>query len=75
MAVAESLTITYGIDDTVKDVDERIQCVDMKVEGIDDKVLSVGSKVQSVDHKVGSVIEGELCRISLPPNLLSSLPG
>ena len=75
MAVAESLTITHGIDDTVKDVDEKIQGVDMKVEGIDDKVLSVDSKVQSVDHKVGSVIEGELYRISLPPSLFSSLPG
>ena len=34
--------------------------------GIDDKVLGV-------DHKIGSVVEGELRRISPPPNLPSAL--
>ena len=59
MAAAESLTITRGIDDTVKDVDERlegvderIQGVDIKVEGIDDRVLSVETKVKGIDDKV-----------------------
>jgi hypothetical protein len=60
MAAAETLTITRGIDDNVKDVDERVQSVNMKVEGIDDKVMSVDSRLQGVDHKVGSVIQGEL---------------
>jgi archaellum component FlaC len=62
MAAAESLTITRGIDDNVKDVDERlegveerVQSVDMKVEGIDDKVLRVESKVQGIDDKVLNV--------------------
>ena len=84
MAAAESLMITCGIDDTAKDVDERleyvderVQGVDIKVERIDDKVLSVDTKVQGVDHKVGSVIEGELYRIGLPPEslLILALPG
>jgi hypothetical protein len=60
MAATETLTVTRGIDDNVKDVDERVRSVDMKVEGIDDRVMSVDSRVQGVDHKVGSVIQGEL---------------
>jgi ACT domain-containing protein len=59
MAAAETLTITRGIDNTVKDVDERlegvderVQSVDVKVEGIDGKVLSVDSKVQGVNDNV-----------------------
>jgi archaellum component FlaC len=62
MATAESLTVTRGIDDKVKDiderlegVDERVQGVDVKVAGIDDKVLSVESQVQGIDDKVLSV--------------------
>jgi archaellum component FlaC len=62
MAAAEILTITSGIDDTVKDVDERLEGVDervqsvvMKVEGIEDKVQSVDSKVQDVDEKMKGV--------------------
>ncbi|KAI9429697.1 hypothetical protein H4582DRAFT_2134410, partial [Lactarius indigo] len=72
MAAAETLAITRGIDDRVKDiddkvkdvdekmeiVDERVQVVDLKVGGIDSKVQTVDSKVQTVDHKVGSVIQG-----------------
>ena len=69
MATTESLTITHGIDDNVKDVDERVKSVDMKVEGIDDKV-------QDVDHKVGSVFQGELYFHSLAPeSVLSFLLG
>jgi hypothetical protein len=65
MAAAEALTITRGIDDKVKDVDGRVQNVDVKVNGIDTKVLGI-------DNKVGSVIEGELYRISRPPNQSSA---
>jgi hypothetical protein len=88
MAAAESLTITRGIDDKVKDVDdrlegvdERVQSVNIKVEGIEDQVQIVDSKVdgvddrvKGVDHKVGSVIEGKLYRNSPPPNPTSAFP-
>ncbi|KAH9170737.1 hypothetical protein EDB89DRAFT_2243936 [Lactarius sanguifluus] len=67
MAAAETLVITRGIDDRVKDVDdkvggvdERVQVVGIKVDGIDDKVRTVDNKVQRVDHKIGSVIQGQL---------------
>jgi hypothetical protein len=87
MAAAEVLTITRGIDDKVNDVDERlegvdervqnidvkVESIDGKVQGVDDNVLGVDSKVQDVDHKVGSVIEGDLYRISWSPNLSSTL--
>ena len=59
MAAAEVLTIARGID-------ERVQSVDVKVESIDDRVLGV-------DDKIGSVAEGELYRISPPPNRPSAL--
>ncbi|KAN0139298.1 hypothetical protein V8E53_002799, partial [Lactarius tabidus] len=65
MAATETLTVTRGIDDNVKDVDERVRSVDMKVEGIDDRVMSVDSKVQGVDHKVSSVIQGNELRKDL----------
>ena len=46
MAATETLTITRGIDDNVKDVSQKVQSVDAKVVG--------------VDQKIGSVIQGEL---------------
>ncbi|KAH8983356.1 hypothetical protein EDB92DRAFT_1578578 [Lactarius akahatsu] len=51
MAAAETLAISRGIDDKVKDVGE-------KVEGVNEKVRTIDNKVQNVDHKVGSVIQG-----------------
>ena len=69
MAAAESLTISRGIDDKVKEVDERVQGVDIKVEGID-------NQVRTIDHKVGSVIQGDLylhCRLQNLPSALYSV--
>jgi hypothetical protein len=43
--------------------------------GIDERLEGVNGRVKGVDHKVGTVIEGELYRISPPPNLFSALHG
>ena len=51
MAAAEALKIAHGIDD-------KVNVIDDKVEGVDDRV-------KGVDYKVGSVIAGELYRLSL----------
>jgi archaellum component FlaC len=61
-----------SVDVKVEGIDGKVQGVDDKVQGVDDKVQGVDSKVQDVDHKVGSVIEGDLYRISCP-NLSSTL--
>ena len=58
MAAAETLTITHGIDDNIKDVSQKVQSVDAKVAG--------------VDHKIGSVIQGESKPHCWPPNLSST---
>ena len=60
MAAAEILTITRGIEDTVKEVDdnvkslvERVQIVDSNVQGIDDKVnlAMEGRSISLASHK------------------------
>ena len=62
-----------SVDSKVQDVDSKVQDVDDKVQGVDDKVLIVDNRIQDVDHKVGSVIEGELYRMSWSPGLSSIL--
>ena len=59
MAAAETLTITHGIDDNVKDVSQKVQSVDAKVAG--------------VDHKIGSVIQGESKPHWLAPEFVLNL--
>jgi archaellum component FlaC len=60
-------SIQDQIQIAAEDIQDQVQTVDSKVEGVD-------NRVRGVDHKVGLVIEGELCRIILPPNLFSALP-
>ena len=42
--------------------------------GINERLEVVDDRVRGVDHNVVSVIEGELCIFSSPPNLFSALP-
>jgi tetrahydromethanopterin S-methyltransferase subunit G len=60
MAVAEALTISRDIDDTVKDVGKRLEGVDEKVRGVDGRVKDVDHTMKGVDSKVVSVMKGKL---------------
>ena len=55
MAIAEALTISRNIYDTVKDVDKRLEGVDEKVQVVDRRVKDVDHIVKGVDHRVKGV--------------------
>jgi hypothetical protein len=41
--------------------------------GVDERLEGIDGRVKGVGHKVDTVIEGELDRMSLPPNLFLAL--
>ncbi|KAN0141731.1 hypothetical protein V8E53_000193 [Lactarius tabidus] len=55
MAAAEALTITRGIDDTVKVMDDKVDAVDKRIQDVDGMVMGVDHTMKDVDHKVKSV--------------------
>jgi uncharacterized protein YoxC len=55
MAAAEALTITRGIDDTVKVMDDKVDAVDKRIQDVDGMVMGVDHTMKDVDHKVESV--------------------